>query len=479
METSESPGLEAQQWKKLITRCSKLRLSGSSISTPFCQLHDKSPIPGHDLATLILTAASGSSADSLRCSYLEEILRLRLADTADILSTLLAHSPYATQKTNSSNTESKVSPPTVNSSCQESVLGLITRSYVSNGCPHSHREARAILRALTGWLEGCSYFETMLQVHAGGMHTTDAGTSAVYEALGLLTLAILGNDHIKKAELSRASAAQTRTRLAGAVSHFAGILGQSAATPVGTQAAQRLQILSRTPPLVGGDGKPGLLPEFSAGEISSAVQDLPVVNSRAGLYVYLNAALCARPLTDDLAIVNYLHARYAGDTQSMVQDLIVASFDILANALHRHESAHTITSLRSFIANKLPLLLLSIAGPLTAEYWIQLAFGRIDVHPFPPLSQAGTGINETLAASRQDFLQACLLHGLVTENAITGVLGQLAQANPPRGGRYVKEALVQQCTANVQRAEELVRELENMQGNAGAVSGAIVDVSCE
>jgi len=56
-----------------------------------------------------------------------------------------------------------------------------------------------------------------------------------------------------------------------------------------------------------------------------AVMDLPLMNTRAGLYIFLNSMVCAapatliktnigqlvaRPLTDDFVIINYLHSRY-------------------------------------------------------------------------------------------------------------------------------------------------------------------------
>lgn len=262
----------------------------------------------------------------------------------------------------------------------------------------------------------------------------------------------------------------SRARLVTALSSFAALLGQWSSS----QIAPRLQMITRTPPLT--EGKP----DFSMAEIASAVIDLPISNSRVGLYTYLNAALSARPLTDDLSLLNYLHAKYPNDTQSLIVDLIVASFDVLANALHQHQPPHIILGYRSFIANKVPLLLLSLQTslypPLTAQICIQMAMGRVDVHPFPPLSSESDGINEVLKSSRLEFLQACSLHQLGTEPAFSSAIGEATLSINARGNRYSKDTLTSQCSANVYRAEELIRELEGMQGNAGAISGAIVEV---
>lgn len=223
-------------------------------------------------------------------------------------------------------------------------------------------------------------------------------------------------------------------------------------------------------------------PNFSTAEIASAVADLPVSNSRIGLYVYLNAALCARPLTDDLTFFNYLHAKYQNDTQSLVVDLIVASFDVLANALQQRQSQNHILCFRSFIANKLPALITTLTGslypPMTAQVCIQMALGRVDVHPFPPLSSDHETINnETLKKSRQDFVQACVFFQLGSEQGFQNILGESSSPAMARANRYVKEALTQQCISNVHRVDELARELEGMSGNAGAISGALVEVS--
>ena len=46
----------------------------------------------------------------------------------------------------------------------------------------------------------------------------------------------------------------------------------------------------------------------------------------------------------------------------------------------------------------------------------------------------------------------------------------------PVGGRYVKDELVSQITGNTQRADQLIAEMESMEGNAGAIVGAVTEV---
>lgn len=78
---------------------------------------------------------------------------------------------------------------------------------------------------------------------------------------------------------------------------------------------------------------------------------------------------------------------------------------------------------------------------------------------------------------RQDFCFACCLHGLIPEESIEGLLGEIPMQALPAGGRYTKEDLVQQCLLDPERAERLLEELDHMDGNVGPVSQAVVEVN--
>lgn len=214
----------------------------------------------------------------------------------------------------------------------------------------------------------------------------------------------------------------------------------------------------------------------------NSVIDTPPVNTRAGLYIYLNALLYDRPMFDDQSVINYLGARYRGDVTTLVIDLILASFDVLANAMYRSDQSEILMLLRSYLVNKLPVFLLNYAPmlfePMTVEYCISQAFLRIDPAAFPSFSQMfdSVGRNGMLSEARVEFLIACALHQLIPEQSIETLLGEDPMQNLPTSGRYVKQQLVEQCTANPTRFEELAKELENMEGNAGEIAGALLDI---
>ncbi|KAK3690671.1 hypothetical protein LTR37_019039, partial [Vermiconidia calcicola] len=79
-----------------------------------------------------------------------------------------------------------------------------------------------------------------------------------------------------------------------------------------------------------------------------------------------------------------------------------------------------------------------------------------------------------LKLTRLEFLQSCALHALITENTISTVLEE-PPISLPKVSKYTKEGLLAQCSNNVGRLEPLIDELDSMLGNAGAISGCIVD----
>ena len=171
------------------------------------------------------------------------------------------------------------------------------------------------------------------------------------------------------------------------------------------------------------------------------------------------------------------------DVPTLMADLISASFDVLTNAVNRTEPTASITIYRSFIINKLPVLLGSFSAmifpPLTVESCLTDAVNRLDPSGDPFSTQAFDPLSITgiLSDARQEFLFACALHGLILESSIESILGDVPMQSLPESGKYVKDELVSQCTTNPARIKELVGELENMEGNSGEIAAALVEVS--
>lgn len=84
--------------------------------------------------------------------------------------------------------------------------------------------------------------------------------------------------------------------------------------------------------------------------------------------------------------------------------------------------------------------------------------------------------SSVLSDARQEFLFACASHKLIRESSIEQLLGENPMQTLPGGGPYVKDDLVSQINNNHERTEQLIGEIESMEGNAGAIVGAVVDV---
>lgn len=166
----------------------------------------------------------------------------------------------------------------------------------------------------------------------------------------------------------------------------------------------------------------------------------------------------------------------------MSVDLILALFDILANGMYQKETKQTMTVFRSFLVNKVPAILSYISAasldPIPMEICITQALSRVDPNAFPSFSATFDLLqgNASLADVRQDFLFACALHKLIPESRIEAILGENPMQTLTPESRYIKEDLVGQITANAERAEQLIGEIEQMEGNVGAIVHAIAEV---
>jgi mediator of RNA polymerase II transcription subunit 5 len=189
-------------------------------------------------------------------------------------------------------------------------------------------------------------------------------------------------------------------------------------------------------------------------------------------------------MIDDSALFTYLHNRYQGDIQSTAVQLILASFDLLANAVFRNEGPKAGHLLKSFVVNKVPLILVSLANspsmyPFNAEMCITEALGQVDTNVFPTLSGMFDMSNTNSSfhdSVRQDFCFSCQLHELLSETAIETLVGDITYQSLPDEGRYEKSKLVEACLQDVDRAQKLIGELDNMNGNVGAVAQALTEV---
>ncbi|WEW55466.1 mediator complex subunit [Emydomyces testavorans] len=195
-------------------------------------------------------------------------------------------------------------------------------------------------------------------------------------------------------------------------------------------------------------------------QFESNVVDVPVISSRAGLYIYINAL---------------------GHHVAMVEELVTAAFDVLSNGMYRNESSKTMFLFRAFLVNKLPPFLAYMSAssmePIPMELCITRALSRVDPNTFPSFSETfSMQGNSVLSDVRQEFLFSCALHKLIPESSIERLLGENPMQTLPVGGQFMKHNLIAQMNNNPERAEQLLSGIESMEGNAGAIVDAITEV---
>ena len=140
--------------------------------------------------------------------------------------------------------------------------------------------------------------------------------------------------------------------------------------------------------------------------------------------------------------------------------------------------------IRSFLVNKLPAFMASVAAvvvvPIPMELCISRALSRLDPNTFPSFSQMiSIQGNAAPSDARKEFVLSCASHKLIAESSIERYLGEKSTQTLPVGGPYLKDNLIYQITAGPDRAEKLISDLESTDANAGAVIGAITEVGAK
>ncbi|KAF2027859.1 mediator of RNA polymeras-like protein II transcription subunit 5 [Setomelanomma holmii] len=478
-----------KEWALFLDRCIQHRIQPDVFDRAGAQLHAKSPLIGRKIAGLLLRPRTphATSVDPRVIVFLERLLASKKVNASDVLAAAFQYSNdrLPTTGDDSSSKETQWhNPPEL----EEVVFHRLSKSFQAEERPLSSTEGLYTLLVVTRWMQAMvtsHTSDTMIQAMAGIQQQPQQQSINVREGLGMLVVGVVENTKILQI-LNNPKSKDLRKSFAQSLSTFISFLSHSSiGSQNSLQIAGRLEISQKQhdfhdkPATVNGETNSDTGLEVAALQLE-AVMDLPNVNTRAGLFIFANSLLVARPLTDDFIIVNYLHSRYKIDPQSMATDLITASFDVLANAMYRSEPSSTIFCLKSVLVNKIPILLTQLSPsifPMTPEICITQALGHIDPNAFPAFSQGFDemmGNNNSLADVRQDFLNACALHNLLTTATVERLLGETPMQGPPEN-KYDKKALLDQCKNNFDKISMYIDELDNLDGNAGAIVGALVE----
>ncbi|KAL7776845.1 hypothetical protein CFE70_007265 [Pyrenophora teres f. teres 0-1] len=453
------------EWKVFLSRCIASRIPPDVFAAAVAQLHAKSPLPGRKLAALVLLPRA-AGIDPRSIAILEQLLALKKVDASDVLTVTFLHSkdrrPINTGDEKTPKDAQWSNPPEL----EEIIFHRLHKAFASEERPVNNTEGLRTLIVVTRWMQVMVTSHTsdsMIQAMAGIQQPHQQSINA-REGLAMLVIGVIENPRIL-AILSNPKGKDIRKNFVQSLSSFIPFLhNNSAGSQTSLSLASRLEMSQKQHdffeklPNVNGERNDGTGLEVAALQLD-AVMELPQVNTRPGLYVFLNALL---------------------EAQNMATDLITAAFDILANAMYRNEQSETLFYLKSFLINKVPILLTKLSGsifPMTVEMCITQALSHVDPHAFPSFSQGFDdimGSNNSLSDVRQDFLNACALHGLIAAGTVERLLGEAPMQGPP-AKRYERKELLNQCKTNFDKISLYIDELENVDGNAGAIVAAVTD----
>ncbi|KAI0398259.1 mediator of RNA polymerase II transcription subunit 5 [Xylariaceae sp. FL0594] len=482
------------EWAEYMSKCLFSRLSAEEFNDAAPAFYRKHPLPAAALADVCLRPrpSNHDSLDPRIPRFLHVLCQHRFTNVQSVLYALYRYSTLHSLVPPPAGTEAQDSHPVrwANSyTPEENLFYRLSKAVRLGKAIESTLDGLVICNLMAKWM---TLFTTAAAAFAqdvmGQLQNSQSRDEmeATRAAFVMLLLAVCENGKVLLG-LSRPAAKRVRRVLSESLTSFIPSILQSS-----SQIATRLELF-RTETLASFEPVDKSKKDVSNMEMedlessmaldSIVIPEIPIVNSRAGLYIYLNACLVGRPLIDDAALFNYLNNRYQGDIQTMTIDLILASFDVLANAVFRNEAHKAGHLLRSYLINKLPLLLVTLAGSMfgstTAQFCITEALSQVDTNAFPTLSAMfeETNNNNTFTDNvRQEFCFACCLHGLIPESSIEGLLGEITLQTLPQDGRQVRETLVDRCIADPERINDLVRDMDNMDGNVGAVCQALIEV---
>ncbi|KAK3373899.1 mediator complex, subunit Med5 [Lasiosphaeria ovina] len=516
MDRRPRAGLPAAvaQWIKFLSNAHARRLDVEDFASFAPILSSKHPLPRTLVAELLLrpTKDNQDLLDPRVPQYLEALLKLKLVDAPSVLRALYkfstAHSKahpapaegngagngnprgHASEQQQQQRSQ-KVLRWRSSYSSEEVIFWRLAKHISVAKAIKTGRDAVELLTVLAKWM---TLFADAAAAYSRDAYRTMHSLRAKDElensraAFNLLILGVFETETVLSV-LGRQEAKELRKQLSDSLDVYVPSLMQAPSEIASRIEHFRSQTLASFDPT---DKKDTAVSEMNRymdnliGLDSFQVPEIQLDNSRAGLYIYLNAALVGRPLVDDTALFTYMHNRYQGDLNTMAIQLILASFDVLANAVFRGEGAKTGHLLKSYLVNKVPLILRSLAASSTmysfnAELCISQALGQVDTNVFPTLSglfdMHNSGSGPSFQDSvRQDFCFACQLHGLLSPNATENLLGDITYQSLPDEGRYIKETLVEACLEDLDRTQKLIRELDEVNGNVGAAAQAITEV---
>jgi mediator of RNA polymerase II transcription subunit 5 len=310
-----------QTWQTFLAHSLATRLEPETFSSYVQILSTKHPLPPSRVSDLFLrpTDNNNASLDPRIPRYVQVLLGLELITVPSILRALWRYSSYGALKSGGSGTADEGNKEQedgaqngnklkkgkkddrqrwTNSYAAEEMLFYRLAKHVSSGtAPRDIQEAVELLLICIQWMEVVT--STNQAAHEilslATSHTEEMNAQTM--ALGTLVVAVVENGQVLQAIGKGSAPKGTGKELSKALENFVPLFLQNSPQSAARLELFRTQTLAAVEPaekkdkevVTGGEIDDILDESMGLGIESVVVQDLPTVNSRAGLYVYLNS----------------------------------------------------------------------------------------------------------------------------------------------------------------------------------------------
>lgn len=281
-------------WTHFVDRCLQNRLSADKLEKLAVQLSKRIPRDEAQLAEALLRPRSRATGclDPLIPVYLERLLVLNFLNPPEVLNALFRYSrDYATGADHSHGSPKKQQSQHwhITPELEELVFARLSKAFVTNERPKSVVEVQKTLATLSRWMNTLNSSQTAESVIHSLADGSQAQRTQTLVGLGMLVIATM--EHPKVAGVIEVALPKAqRKSLSESLTFFIPHLNQSS-----LQLGDRLGMLQKQYSLTtdhasdgmhDGPGSHGL--DVSVLQLET-VMDLPIINTRAGLYVFINS----------------------------------------------------------------------------------------------------------------------------------------------------------------------------------------------
>lgn len=346
--TAPSPS-SAEQWRLFLDQCLKHRIDANEFKNLSNILAARCSVSESVLVDVLcdvraVGAAAGVKWDPLVPVYIDCLCKTERVKISSVLAGLLKRSSILPQSQSQSQTQS--SDESEKSKQQKKngytlmtdirvIQDVMLAVSTGNSTPRTAAEAMDIFSAAVDWIQAVVAWHQQQHQQTGGLMGSPDVVS-LFESLGILLAALSGttkgvdvlssdNEGIFSSSRftfkTNANLAGLKIKLGQALSAYLPLCVE-----VSLPLRNRLDSLQKE---FGLYGEPASKLDMTmmdgmnvnALQFEASVMDGPVINSRAGLYVYINSMLVGRPLIDDNMLLSYLVNRYGVRIHTLCVDL--------------------------------------------------------------------------------------------------------------------------------------------------------------